>query len=86
MSQEQSTSLPTTSPTSEQTPEIRLGDLFQKDPELLTNEDLDKIVSELRANRVRWQAEEQDAATQERKPKRSAGVNVKSLTLTDLGL
>lgn len=69
-----------------QAPELRLGDLFQKDPNLLTDEEIDKIVAELRANRIRWQQEEAQAATEERKPKRSAGVNIKSLDLKDLGL
>lgn len=78
--------MPTTLPPSETEPEIRLGDLFQKDPELLTDEDIDQIVLTLRANRQRWQAEEAEAATQERKPRRAAGVNIKSLDLKDLGL
>lgn len=86
--QPESSPQPSTSTNSAETPkeELKLGDLFAKDPKLLTDQDIETIVSTLRANRERWAKEEQEAASQERKVKRSAGTSIKDLNLSDLGL
>ena len=68
MTQEQSPSLSQlTSPTT-------LEELFDKDPLLLTDSDVEKIVQELRAKRLAWAIEEQQARTAGTRPKPSAGV------------
>lgn len=84
--QPEPSTLPSTSTNSAETETLKLGDLFAKDPKLLTDHDIETIVKTLRENRERWAKEEQEAAMQERKPKRSAGVNIKDLNLSDLGL
>lgn len=51
-----------------------LEELFRKDPEKLTDEDVEKIVSEMRAKRLSWAIEEQQAKSDGRRAKNSAGL------------
>lgn len=62
--------------------------LFDKDPELLSSEEIDLIIATLRANRAKWAAEEESAAIQGRRTRRSEGTAKtpkKKMTLDDLG-
>lgn len=78
----------TPSPLSEADPKS-LDELYNEDPLALTNDDLDRLVADLRLNRARWAKEEAEAASQGRarrpktyKPKVPKG----QLKLSDIGL
>lgn len=62
---------------------------MDKDPLLLKDEEVDKIVAYLRNQYAEWVAEEQKAQMDERKAKTSKGTSekkAKSVSLDDLGL
>jgi predicted DNA-binding transcriptional regulator YafY len=68
-----------TSPLAEASPES-LQELFDKDPLQLTSDDIERIVTELRAQRERWKAAEATGAHKRVKKE------VVKLDLADLGL
>lgn len=55
-----------------------LQELFNRDPLSLTDSDIDRIVTELRAQRARWE--------QGQRAKRVPAQNAVALDLSDLGL
>ena len=57
---------------------------MDKDPRLLKDEEVDKIVEVLRVAYYNWDAEEKKAAMEEKKPKRSAGVSKEKATKLSL--
>lgn len=62
---------------------------MEKDPLLIKDEEVDKIVAFLTDAYKTWQVEEARAAMDEKKPKVSKGVSAekaKKVDLTDLGL
>lgn len=63
---------------SELTTPASLEDLFKRDPLKLTDNDIQRIVDELRTKRQTWAAEEDLAKVQQRRPKASAGIKVKA--------
>ena len=66
-----------------------LADLFSKDPEKFTEQDMTRLVENLRAQRARWQVQEAETAA---KPKGAKSVANKAKSLItdqsagDLGL
>lgn len=92
-SQEPQSPTQTTSSEKSDSP-INLGNLIEKDPLLLKDEEVDAIVGFFQETYKNWQSEEAKAAMDERRPKASAGTNekkaskeaVKSVKLDDLGL
>lgn len=72
------TSTSTTSPLSQVTPES-LNEIFNKDPELVSDEEIEKIVKALRADRERF-------IQTEKAPRPTKQKADDSITLEDLGL
>ena len=62
-----------------------LGELFSRDPEGYSEQDLDRIIGELRAQRARWQEAESTGAKKPRAPKALPGP-VQTKSAEDLGL
>lgn len=62
-----------------------LEELFARDPEKLSDQDIAMICTELRAKRLQWANEESTAKTQERRPRATKGaklkVDLKQLTI-----
>lgn len=66
-----------------------LDDLYNEDPLNLTDEDIDRLTEDMRANRALWEKEEKAAAAEgrARKPKSyKPKVPKGSLSLDDIGL
>lgn len=62
-----------------------LQELFRRDPEHLSDQDIETIVAELRTQRGRFAIEEAAKANKEKKPK-GAKTQQLSLSLEDIGL
>lgn len=80
--------MPNESPLSEPDPRS-LDDLFAADPLSLTDEDIDRIVDELRTKRALWEREDAEAKQQSRARRPTAYRDPPkkgTLTLKDLGI
>ena len=69
----------TGTPLSEAQPTI--AELFVRDPQGLTDEEVDKMVEAMIGGRARWEAEEAEAKAQGRKPLPSKGLTLDNLDL-----
>lgn len=75
----------TTSPLSQATP-TSLNDVFNKDPEELSEEEITRVIEALRADRLRFVIEDAaKPATRKTAPKKTLQ-EIGTLTLDDLGL
>lgn len=66
-------------------PTLRISDLIEKDPLLLSELEVEAIVANLKVGYKEWQAEEAKANATGDRQKLSKGTSVKT-TLSDLGL
>lgn len=65
-----------------------LSDLFSRDPEGYSNQDLDRIIEALRAQRARWQAAEAAGAKPASRSAKSAAARIitdPKATIEDMG-
>lgn len=74
--------IPQSTALAEATPDS-LSELFSRDPEGYQRQDLDKIIAELRAQRVRWEAA--GAAAPQRAPKGQGKVPLGTSTTANAG-
>lgn len=63
-----------------------LGELFSRDPEGYSDQDLDRVIAAYREQRVRWKAAEESGTTTRKATKTQVAMTATAAKAEDLGL